>query len=162
CGVRQGLAGPRDPGLGAGAPRLQAVASASDRVCVGPGGSLDPDAATPRRRHGRQRAMSIDPELPLSRHPDSSMDPLAIDPVENREHWPALRNAVTRGSLWTLGGHGAGQALRLLNNLIVTRLLFPEAFGVMAIVDSLLIGLQMVSDTGVGPALIHRRETPDQ
>ena len=62
--------------------------------------------------------------------------------------------------LWTTGGYGFGQALRLVTNLIVARLLSPEAFGLMAIVDTLLIGSQMVSDTGIVQTLVQRREPP--
>jgi O-antigen/teichoic acid export membrane protein len=31
--------------------------------------------------------------------------------------------------------------------------LFPEAFGLMALVTVVLVGLQMFSDTGIGPAI---------
>ncbi len=79
----------------------------------------------------------------------------------DRHYGEVLRGAVKRGTLWTVGGYGSVQALRLLSNLIMTRMLFPEAFGLMAVVDSLLIGLRMVSDASVGPALIHRRQPPD-
>jgi len=73
-----------------------------------------------------------------------------------------LRGAVTRGALWTTGGYGVGQALRLATNLVVTRLLNPEAFGLMAIVNSLLIGAEMVSDTGIVQTLVQRTAPPDR
>ncbi len=44
-----------------------------------------------------------------------------------------LRERALRGTLISLSGQGGAQALRLLSNLILARLLFPEAFGVMAI-----------------------------
>jgi O-antigen/teichoic acid export membrane protein len=73
-----------------------------------------------------------------------------------------LQSAVTRGVLWTTGGYGVSQVLRLATNLVVTRLLNPEAFGLMAIVDALLIGAQMVSDTGIVQALVQRKDAPDR
>ncbi len=75
------------------------------------------------------------------------------------ERW---NSAVTQGVVWTTGGYGVGQALRLATNLIITRLLNPEAFGLMAIVDTLLIGLQMVSDTGIVQTLVQRKDPPDR
>ena len=75
------------------------------------------------------------------------------------ERW---KSAVTQGVVWTTGGYGLSQALRLATNLIVTRLLNPEAFGLMAIVDTLLIGLQMVSDTGIVQTLVQRKDPPDR
>ena len=58
-----------------------------------------------------------------------------------------------RGSAVTAGGYGVAQALRLATNLVLTRLLFPEAFGLMALVSVVLVGLAMFSDVGIGPAI---------
>ncbi len=60
---------------------------------------------------------------------------------------------AVRGSLMTAGAYAVTQALRLVSNLILTRLLFPEAFGVMALVSVVLVGLAMFSDVGIGPAI---------
>ena len=67
---------------------------------------------------------------------------------------PSLRRAILTGSSWTLLGVGAGQLIRLLKSLILTRLLFPEAYGVMAIVWSTLFALGMLSDAGLSAAAI--------
>ena len=58
-----------------------------------------------------------------------------------------------RGSALTAGSYAVAQVLRLASNLVLTRLLFPEAFGVMALVSVVLVGLAMFSDMGVGPAI---------
>lgn len=50
-------------------------------------------------------------------------------------------------------GFGGTQAIRLAGNLILARLLFPEAFGIMALVTVLLVGLAMLSDLGISPAI---------
>lgn len=69
-----------------------------------------------------------------------------------------LVTRVMRSSAWTALGYGASQALRLGSNLILTRLLYPEAFGVMALVSVFLVGLTMFSDVGVGPSIMqHKR-----
>ena len=57
------------------------------------------------------------------------------------------------GSVLTAGSFALTQALRLGSNLILTRLLFPEAFGLMALVSVVLVGLAMFSDVGIGPAI---------
>lgn len=57
------------------------------------------------------------------------------------------------GSALTAGSFAITQALRLASNLILTRLLFPEAFGLMALVSVVLVGLAMFSDVGIGPAI---------
>ncbi|WP_170152360.1 oligosaccharide flippase family protein [Paracoccus aestuarii] len=74
-----------------------------------------------------------------------------------------LRALALRGTAITLGGTASQQMLRLLSNLILTRLLFPEAFGMMALVQSFTAGLQMFSDLGLRPSIIQskRGEDPD-
>lgn len=50
--------------------------------------------------------------------------------------------------------------LRLGGNLILSRLLFPGAFGVMTLLTLLLMGLQMMSDVGFGQCVVqHPRGT---
>lgn len=53
--------------------------------------------------------------------------------------------------------------MRLLSNLVLTRLLFPEAFGMMALIQTFTAGLQMFSDIGLRPSIIQnkRGEEPD-
>ena len=68
-----------------------------------------------------------------------------------------LAARATRSSAWTIFGHGTAQVIRLATNLILTRLLFPEAFGLMALVTVILIGLWLFSDAGVGPAIMQNR-----
>ncbi|MBC7180880.1 MAG: polysaccharide biosynthesis protein, partial [Roseovarius sp.] len=43
-----------------------------------------------------------------------------------------------RSSALTVAGFGGAQVLRLASNLILARLLFPEAFGLMAIVSVII------------------------
>lgn len=70
---------------------------------------------------------------------------------------PGLMARALRSSAITVLGFGAQQAIRLASNLILTRLLFPEAFGMMAIVSVFLMGLAMFSDLGVGPSIMGSR-----
>ena len=65
-----------------------------------------------------------------------------------------LRNVLISASGWSLGGHVLGQSLRFASNLILTRILFPEAFGLMAIVNSFLLALTMLSDIGISQSVI--------
>lgn len=66
---------------------------------------------------------------------------------------PGLFARAMRGSVLTAGSYAITQVMRLASNLILTRLLFPEAFGLMALVSVVLVGLAMFSDVGVGPAI---------
>ncbi len=63
------------------------------------------------------------------------------------------KRAINSG-IWVMAGYGMQQLLRLGSNLILTRLLFPEAFGLMAIVQTVMMGLIMMSDIGIQPSIV--------
>lgn len=59
-----------------------------------------------------------------------------------------------RGALWSFMQFGGAQALRFGSNLVLTRLLFPEAFGLMALIQVVLAGLELFSDTGTNTSIV--------
>ena len=61
---------------------------------------------------------------------------------------------------WVILIFGLSQLIRLGSNLIITRLLVPEMFGVMAIVSVVLFGITMFTDLGLW-AFIVRHKNPD-
>lgn len=69
---------------------------------------------------------------------------------------------AARSSALTVLGFGSSQLIRLASNLILTRLLFPEAFGMMALVSVLLMGLMQFSDVGVTPAILQSKRGDDE
>ncbi len=73
----------------------------------------------------------------------------------------SLRRRALHGSFWTVLRFGAEYGLRLASSLILTRLLVPEAFGLMALVSSVMTGLQMFSDMGIGSGVIRHRRGDD-
>lgn len=73
-----------------------------------------------------------------------------------------LRGQAATAGVWTMLGFGGGQAMRLGGNLILTRLLFPEAFGLMALVAAVLHGLRMFSDLGVEQGVIQSDRASDR
>ena len=50
---------------------------------------------------------------------------------------------------WTTVGYGGGQLLRLLNNVILARMLAPPIFGLMALVNAVRTGVELLSDVGI-------------
>jgi O-antigen/teichoic acid export membrane protein len=65
-----------------------------------------------------------------------------------------LRNRIFAASAWNLVSFGAGFFVRILSNLILTRLLFPEAFGAIAAATALIVGLALISDFGVRAVIV--------
>ena len=74
----------------------------------------------------------------------------------------SLRARALDASLWTAAGFGAQRALQLASNLVLTRLLFPKAFGLMALANVFLTGLSMFSDVGIRPAVIQNARGEDE
>ncbi len=69
-----------------------------------------------------------------------------------------LRTRIVKASIWMLSGYGASQALRLASNLIMTRLLVPEMFGIMAMAQVILTGLSLFSDMGLNANIIQHQQ----
>ena len=71
------------------------------------------------------------------------------------------RHPAVKAAALHFGSYAASQSMRFGSNLILARLLLPEDFGMMLLVNLLLHGIQMFSDVGLGPALIQHREGED-
>ena len=72
------------------------------------------------------------------------------------------RYELASGALWNMGGFGAGQFLRLLSNIILTRLLVQEAFGIMALTMVMITSVAMLSDLGIRASVIQNPDAEDR
>ncbi len=70
----------------------------------------------------------------------------------------SLEKKAVKGSILEMGFYGAAQVLRLGSNLILTRLLFPEAFGLMTTLAVFNTGLIMLSDVGIEQSVIQNEK----
>src|SRR4051812_18273874 len=76
---------------------------------------------------------------------------------------PSLKERVFRASGWSLGGYGIGQVIRLGSNLLMTRLLAPEMFGIMAVANMVNMIFGMLADIGLRQHIVqsHRGDDPE-
>lgn len=74
---------------------------------------------------------------------------------------PTVKARAIAGVSWTVVGYGAQLVARLGSNLINTRLLTPDAFGLLSLVFVFITGLELLSDFGIGPAIIQSRRSDD-
>jgi len=56
-----------------------------------------------------------------------------------------------------MAGFAAGHGLRLGSNLLLTRMIAPEAFGIMLLVNVVLMGVGQFGDVGIGPSIIQNQ-----
>ncbi len=69
----------------------------------------------------------------------------------------SLRRRSIFAALWAGGGHTLGQILRLAGNLVLTRFLMPEAFGIMSVISALMMALYLLSDIGTGVSIVQSK-----
>lgn len=68
---------------------------------------------------------------------------------------------MVRAGALLLGSNAASQALRLFSSLVLTRLLVPEAFGLVAALQTIYLGLLLFSDLGVWQSVVNSRHADD-
>ena len=59
---------------------------------------------------------------------------------------------------WSTGAFAAAQAIRLVNNVLLARILAPELFGIMLIINTLRTGIELTSDVGFGQNIISNKD----
>lgn len=64
-------------------------------------------------------------------------------------------------SVWVSFGSVGGFVIRLLSNLVLTRLLFPEAFGLMLLTSTVIFMMSMLSDVGITQNIIRGEHGDD-
>ena len=62
---------------------------------------------------------------------------------------------------WVVAPMGVGVALRLGTNIVLARLLAPEIFGLMLVVNMLRTGTELLSDIGIGQSVVRSKREPD-
>lgn len=72
----------------------------------------------------------------------------------------SIRPLLT-GTVWTTGTYIVVQGLRFATNIVLARLLAPELFGIMLIVNSLRTGITLISDFGIGQNIVHNKSAND-
>ncbi|MCC6580496.1 MAG: oligosaccharide flippase family protein [Phycisphaeraceae bacterium] len=87
----------------------------------------------------------------------ASSTPLASAPPRS------LKRLAVAGSIWTVAGQIGMMVIRLAGNLILSRMLFPKAFGLMVLVGIFMAAIQMFSDFGITQNIIQsdKGDKPD-
>ncbi len=82
-------------------------------------------------------------------------------PIQDDTGKVSIRGIFVNAASWTVLGFGTSQFIRLVGNLILTRLLLPEHFGLMALLNVFVQGLEMFSDTGVSSSIVQHPDAED-
>jgi O-antigen/teichoic acid export membrane protein len=71
------------------------------------------------------------------------------------------KKLAIKGAAWTIVSYGSSQIIRFASNLILTRLLLPELFGLVGLAYVFIIGINLFSDIGLGPSIIQNKRGED-
>ena len=73
----------------------------------------------------------------------------------------SLTARVFSGAVLVMGGFAGGQIIRLFSNLVLARLVVPEAFGLMAVAVSVYVWAMMLTDIGVNTSIVRSRHADE-
>src|SRR6266851_1894696 len=73
----------------------------------------------------------------------------------------SLRQRVMKAGVWSVAGYGMNLVIRFGSNLLMTRMLAPAMFGVMAVASMIMVGLIMFSDIGLKQNVIQSARGSD-
>lgn len=86
----------------------------------------------------------------------------ALRQVMNLRH-SAQAGKVLRGGLWSISGYGVQTALRFISRIVLAKLLINAApLGTVAVITTLLMGLEMISDLGINVNIVQHRDGADR
>jgi O-antigen/teichoic acid export membrane protein len=66
----------------------------------------------------------------------------------------ALETKALRGAFWSILEYGSSTGLRVVSSLVLTHLLLPAYFGEIILVNTLIFGINLLSDIGLTPSVI--------
>ncbi|MCU0568702.1 MAG: oligosaccharide flippase family protein [Oculatellaceae cyanobacterium Prado106] len=69
----------------------------------------------------------------------------------------SIKQLAIRGTFWTVAGYGASYIIRFCSNIVLTRLLAPEVFGLMGLVYVFITGMHMFSDIGIHTSVLQNK-----
>ena len=66
----------------------------------------------------------------------------------------SLGRVAISGTVWSVATYGVSMCLRLFTNIVLSRMLAPENFGLMTLLNTTITGLSLFSDIGLTPNII--------
>jgi O-antigen/teichoic acid export membrane protein len=81
--------------------------------------------------------------------------------IANAVPRPGLRGRILKAGSWIIGGQLGAQFVRLVTNVALTRMLFPDAFGLMSVVNILITALGLFSDIGIARSIVQSKRGSD-
>jgi O-antigen/teichoic acid export membrane protein len=75
---------------------------------------------------------------------------------------PGVGRRALKPAVWSTAGFGLTQLLRLVSNLVLTRFLAPDDYGVMAVATAVFVGLTLFSELGTSVFVVQHPQGADE
>ncbi|MEH2492846.1 oligosaccharide flippase family protein [Bradyrhizobium sp. AZCC 2230] len=85
------------------------------------------------------------------------MHPPILSSPQTSQDLRSLRQRALNAGVWSFAGFSFSYTFRFGSNLLMTRLLLPEMFGLMAMAMMVLIGLALFSDLGIKQGVVQNK-----
>jgi O-antigen/teichoic acid export membrane protein len=91
------------------------------------------------------------------------LEAIAPQSAVSGDQFKSLKSKALTGTLWNVGAYGGSMALRFLFNVVLSRLLAPQYFGLLTLLNTAITGLTFFSDIGLTPNIVRsaRGDEPD-
>lgn len=89
-----------------------------------------------------------------------------IDEISKKDrdesHFRALESRALKGTYFVVASYGMGLGLRFVGSIILTRLFAPELFGLMTLLTTIIVGLNLFSHIGFQDNVIQNPRGDDE
>jgi O-antigen/teichoic acid export membrane protein len=108
-------------------------------------------------------ARTLEQSLPANwrRTPELAISGPSV-PLQEAKVGTGIRKLVLTAVTWSMGGYVASQFLRIAGNLILTRVLTPDLFGIAGVATMVSILVALLSDIGLHYAIIQSSKGDQQ
>ena len=119
---------------------------------------------------GKTKAGEFGVQNQLSAEREIFIDPMSIGvdseklltPGETSEtRHQKLKKQALKGTVYILGYYGIALGLRMVSSVVLARLLSPEFFGLMTLLTTVLVGLNLFSHIGLEDSVIQNPRGDD-
>lgn len=92
---------------------------------------------------------------------DTDIDKISTED-RDESRFRALESRALKGTYYVVAFYGIGQVLRFVGSIILTRLFAPELFGLMTLLTTIIVGLNLLSHIGLEDSVIQNPRGDDE
>jgi O-antigen/teichoic acid export membrane protein len=93
---------------------------------------------------------------------DTQIDEIGQQEEREESQFRSLESRALKGTYYVVAFYGASSALRLISSVVLTWFFAPELFGLMALLTTVIIGLNLFSHIGLEDSIVQNPRGDDE